>query len=122
MSTALSQTLVVGISSTALFDLEEADRRFRKWREEDPDMAIERCREYVQEREDEPLEPGIRQWASSHEGSSSAQRTHIATDGDAVLFRRGVNSFINKKGWTNSTSGKTPYRTSRSPVDLKKTS
>jgi 5'-nucleotidase len=54
----LSRTLVVGISSTALFDLEEADRRFREWREEDPDMAIERYREYMQEREDEPLEPG----------------------------------------------------------------
>ena len=54
----LSRTLVVGISSTALFELEEADRRFQKWREADPDMAIERYRNYMQKREDEPLNPG----------------------------------------------------------------
>jgi 5'-nucleotidase len=54
----LSRTLVVGISSTALFNLEEADRLFRELREEDPDKAIERYREYMQKREDEPLEPG----------------------------------------------------------------
>lgn len=54
----LSRTLVVGISSTALFDLEEADRLFRELREEDPDEAIERYRECMQKREDEPLEPG----------------------------------------------------------------
>lgn len=54
----LSRTLVVGISSTALFDLKEADRLFRELKEEDPDEAIERYREYMQEREDEPLEPG----------------------------------------------------------------
>ena len=58
MSLDLSRTLVVGISSTALFDLEKADRLFRELREEDPDKAIERYREYMQEREDEPLEPG----------------------------------------------------------------
>jgi len=54
----LSRTLVVGISSTALFDLEEADRLFREWRQEDPDKAIDRYREYMQKREDEPLDPG----------------------------------------------------------------
>lgn len=58
MSLDLTRTLVVGISSTALFDLEEADRLFRELRQEDPDMAIERYREYMQQREDEPLEPG----------------------------------------------------------------
>jgi len=45
MSLDLSRTLVVGISSTALFDLEEADRLFRELKEEDPDEAIERYRE-----------------------------------------------------------------------------
>jgi 5'-nucleotidase len=54
----LSHTLVVGISSTALFNLEEADRLFRELRKEDPDKAIERYRDYMQKREDEPLEPG----------------------------------------------------------------
>lgn len=54
----LSRTLVVGISSTALFDLSEADRLFRELREDNPDKAIERYRAYMQEREDEPLGPG----------------------------------------------------------------
>lgn len=54
----LSRTLVIGISSTALFDLEEANRRFQTWREEDPDVAIERYRDYMQKRENDPLEPG----------------------------------------------------------------
>jgi len=58
MPTDLSRTLVVGISSTALFDLEEADRRFQELKEEDPDRAIEKYREYMLEREDEPLDPG----------------------------------------------------------------
>ena len=58
MTLDLSRTLVVGISSTALFNLKEADRMFRELREEDPVKAIERYREYMQKREDEPLEPG----------------------------------------------------------------
>jgi 5'-nucleotidase len=37
----LSRTLVVGISSTALFNLKEADRMFQELREEDPDEALE---------------------------------------------------------------------------------
>ena len=58
MPTDLSRTLVVGISSTALFDLEEADQRFQELREESPDRAIEKYREYMLKREDEPLDPG----------------------------------------------------------------
>lgn len=54
----LSRTLVVGISSTALFDLEEADQMFQELKAEDREKAIERYREYMQKREDEPLEPG----------------------------------------------------------------
>jgi len=54
----LSRTLVVGISSTALFDLSEADQLFRRLREDDPNKAIERYRNYMQERENEPLDPG----------------------------------------------------------------
>ena len=41
MNLDLSRMLVVGISSTALFDLEEADRLFWEFREEDLDKAIE---------------------------------------------------------------------------------
>nr|WP_320115789.1 5'-nucleotidase [uncultured Desulfuromonas sp.] len=54
----LSDTLVVGISATALFDLEEADSQFQKMKKQDPDTAIETYREYMLEREDIPLEGG----------------------------------------------------------------
>ncbi|MDA0821845.1 MAG: 5'-nucleotidase, partial [Proteobacteria bacterium] len=58
MATDLSDTLVIGISSTALFDLTEADSVFREHFESDRDTAIEKYRKYMLEREDEPLEPG----------------------------------------------------------------
>jgi 5'-nucleotidase len=54
----LSRTLVVGISSTALFDLAEADRIFTELREKDPDRAIERYRDYMLDREEDPLAAG----------------------------------------------------------------
>lgn len=58
MALDLSDTLVVGISATALFDLDEADRVFRSNYEHDPVTAMERYREYMLEREDESLEDG----------------------------------------------------------------
>lgn len=58
MALDLSDTLVVGISATALFDLEEADSQFRKMKVEDPDNAIEVYRKYMLDREDIPLEDG----------------------------------------------------------------
>lgn len=54
----LSDTLVVGITSTALFDLSEADTMFRTMYETDPEAAIEKYRRYMEEREAEPLGPG----------------------------------------------------------------
>jgi 5'-nucleotidase len=54
----LSDTLVVGISSTALFDLREADAAFRKMKSTDPDSAIEAYRKYMLDREEELLAPG----------------------------------------------------------------
>lgn len=54
----LSDTLVIGISATALFDLEEADGQFRKMKAEDPDSAIEVYRKYMLERENIPLVEG----------------------------------------------------------------
>lgn len=54
----LSDTLVVGISATALFHLEEADRVFNEKRLEDPDTSIEAYRSYMLEREHILLEPG----------------------------------------------------------------
>ncbi|TNC82788.1 MAG: 5'-nucleotidase [Oleiphilus sp.] len=58
MPMSLSDTLVVGISATALFDLGEADKVFREQWARDPDNAIEIYREYMQKRESEPLNPG----------------------------------------------------------------
>ncbi len=58
MALDLSDTLVVGISSTALFDLEEADKLFRDTFRKDPDKAIATYRTYMLERESQPLQPG----------------------------------------------------------------
>lgn len=58
MALDLSDTLVVGITATALFDLAEADAVFRRTFEENPDTAIEEYRHYMLEREDEELEEG----------------------------------------------------------------
>ena len=52
MALNLSDTLVVGISSTALFDLDESDRLFRETHKSDPAKAIEIYRDYVMEREE----------------------------------------------------------------------
>ncbi len=54
----LSDTLVVGITATALFDLSEADRVFREKFNSDREAAIEEYRKYMAEREAEALEPG----------------------------------------------------------------
>ncbi|MEL4373253.1 5'-nucleotidase [Shewanella xiamenensis] len=54
----LSNTLVVGISATALFDMSESDKIFREAKAEDPDKAIELFRDYMREHEDIPLSPG----------------------------------------------------------------
>ncbi len=54
----LSETLVVGISATALFDLSEEDHRFQEQYEQDPENALEEYRRTMQERENEPLQPG----------------------------------------------------------------
>lgn len=58
MPIELNETLVVGISATALFDLSEADRVFQEKYESDPDTAIDEYRSYMLEREDEALEDG----------------------------------------------------------------
>jgi 5'-nucleotidase len=58
MALDLSDTLVIGISATALFDMQESDNWFRALREQHPNNVIERYREYMREREDDPLAPG----------------------------------------------------------------
>ncbi len=54
----LTDTLVVGISATALFDLSEADEVFRSKQHDDKDTAIQEYRKYMLERENDPLEAG----------------------------------------------------------------
>ncbi len=58
MSLNLSQTLVVGISSTALFDLTEADEVFRRTFVDDKQKAVSEYRAYMLARENDPLEDG----------------------------------------------------------------
>ena len=58
MGLDLSDTLVIGITATALFDLSEADKVFREKLSEDKDTAIKEYRKFMLEREDEPLHDG----------------------------------------------------------------
>jgi len=55
----LKDTLVIGISATALFDLTEADKLFKEEYKKNPDDAIEKYRKYMLKNEDKPLEEGI---------------------------------------------------------------
>lgn len=59
MALNLENTLVIGISATALFDLSEADKLFKDEYEKHPDNAIEIYRNYMLEREDIALNEGI---------------------------------------------------------------
>jgi 5'-nucleotidase len=54
----LSDTLVVGISATALFDLAEADAVYKARYARNPQSALEEYRTYMLERESEPLRDG----------------------------------------------------------------
>ncbi|MDO9318252.1 MAG: 5'-nucleotidase [Gammaproteobacteria bacterium] len=55
MAFDLSETLVVGISATALFDLTEADKVFREKFASDKETAVSEYRAYMLAHEDEPL-------------------------------------------------------------------
>jgi len=54
----LSDTLVVGISATALFDLAEADAVYKAKYAKNPQNALDEYRAYMLERENEPLRDG----------------------------------------------------------------
>ena len=58
MAIDLSDTLVIGISATALFDLSEADRVFRSKFKKDKETAISEYRSYMLARENELLNDG----------------------------------------------------------------
>ncbi len=59
MSLNLKETLVIGISATALFDLSISDKLFREEYKKDPDNAMTKYREYMLENENSTLEEGI---------------------------------------------------------------
>lgn len=54
----LSETLVVGISATALFDLQEEDNLFKTELQREPNTAIRSYREVMLQKVDDQLEPG----------------------------------------------------------------
>lgn len=58
MALDLSDTLVVGISSTALFDLSASDSMFQERFAKDRETAIEEYRAFSLERENDPLDDG----------------------------------------------------------------
>ncbi|RXJ54578.1 5'-nucleotidase [Candidatus Marinarcus aquaticus] len=58
MAIDLTDTLVIGVSATALFDLSEADTVFQEKIKTDPDTAIDRYRSYMLEKENEKLDDG----------------------------------------------------------------
>ena len=59
MAFNLKNTLVIGISATALFDLSRADELFKEEYKNHPDNAIEVYRKYMLEHEDISLDEGI---------------------------------------------------------------
>lgn len=58
MAVDFSNTLIVAISATALFDLRESEGYLTELIATDPDNAIKKFRDYMQVREDEPLRTG----------------------------------------------------------------
>lgn len=58
MAIDLSDTLVVGISATALFNMQESHALFETTYKENPERAIQTYRQHMLEREEDPLEPG----------------------------------------------------------------
>lgn len=58
MALDLSDTLVIGISATALFNLSEADSVFRAKYKSDQETAVEEYRKYMLDKEDLHLEDG----------------------------------------------------------------
>lgn len=59
MAFNLKNTLVIGISATALFDLSQADKLFKDEYKSNPDNAIEIYRKHMLENEDVLLDEGI---------------------------------------------------------------
>ncbi len=58
MALDLKDTLVIGISSTALFDMRASDKLFRETTREDREKGLLRYRQFMLAHENEPLKPG----------------------------------------------------------------
>lgn len=58
MAYDLTNTLVIGISSTALFDMQKSDNLFKEFCSSIPEKAIEQYRNYMLLHEDDELLPG----------------------------------------------------------------
>ncbi|WP_201586826.1 5'-nucleotidase [Psychrobacter jeotgali] len=58
MAVDFSNTLIVAISATALFDLSESENHLLKLLQQRPTEAVKEFRDYMAEREDEPLNIG----------------------------------------------------------------
>jgi len=58
MAIELKETLVIGISATALFDLGEADKYFKDKIKQDKSTAVSEYRRYMLQRENDPLDDG----------------------------------------------------------------
>lgn len=58
MAVDLSNTLIVAISATALFDLTESEQHLQMLIEQDPQSALDKFREFMRPRENDPLEEG----------------------------------------------------------------
>jgi 5'-nucleotidase len=58
MAFDLSNTFVIGISATALFNMADSDKLYQDLLITDKDQAIQQYREYMLAHEDEPLNPG----------------------------------------------------------------
>lgn len=74
MAVNFSNTLVVGISSRALFDLEEENRIFQE-------QGIIAYRQYQKEREKDVLQPGT----AFHLVEALLNLNHLASDGDRLV-------------------------------------
>lgn len=58
MAVDFSKTLIVAISATALFNLEEADKKLQQFIQEDKTTASKRFADYMKSVENEPLQKG----------------------------------------------------------------
>ena len=59
MATTFENTLVIGISATALFDLSKEDKLFKEEVVKDPQKGVEIYKQYMLENEELPLKEGV---------------------------------------------------------------